>query len=129
MLREREHHIGLLETELAERVARVVELQAELASEQAKARARIDELEAITNAEVAASTRLAQELDAKVLELVQCVEYLHAAEKTVEERTAWAQKAQAEADQLRSQVAAVQASRWVGLGRKLGLGPVLDQPK
>jgi SAM-dependent methyltransferase len=125
MLLERERHIELIKTELAERVERVVELQDELASQKATARARIDELEAITNAEVATSTRLANELDAKVVELVQCVEYLHAAEATIEERTAWARRAQVEADL----VAAYRASRWVKLGKKLGLGPVLDRPK
>jgi hypothetical protein len=76
MLHEREQHIEVVETELQQRIARVVQLQDELADEQAKARARIDQLEADT-------TRLVSDLDAQVAELGKCVEYLHAAERTV----------------------------------------------
>jgi hypothetical protein len=56
-------------------------------------------------------------------ELAQCVDYLHQAEKTVEERTLWAQRLQAEIDQLQAKLAMVEASRWVRLGRRVGLGP------
>jgi SAM-dependent methyltransferase len=119
MLRERERHIQVLESQLQERIARVVHLQDELASEQAKARARIDELEAELRDTVATATRLAGELDAKVGELGQCVEYLHAAERAVEERTAWARRNEAEADDLRRRLQALWSTRWVRLGFKL----------
>jgi SAM-dependent methyltransferase len=115
MLREREQHIEVLESQLQERIARVVQLQEELASEQAKARARIDDLEVELRNTVETATRLAGELDAKVVELVQCVEYLHAAERTVEERTAWARRHEAEADELRR----LSGTLWVRLGFKL----------
>ena len=39
------------------------------------------------------AAQLNAQLDAKLQELAQCVEYLHQAEKTVEERTRWAQTA------------------------------------
>jgi len=115
MLREREQHIDVLESQLQERIARVVQLQEELASEQARARERIDDLEAELRNTVETATRLAGELDAKVVELVQCVEYLHAAERTVEERTAWARRHEAEADELRR----LSGTLWVRLGFKL----------
>lgn len=123
MLRERERHIEVLESQLRERIARVVELQHELKSEQAKARARIDELEAEVRQAVDSATRIAGELDGKCVELAQSVEYLHAAERTVDERTKWAQRTQAEADQLSGQLQRMWATRWVRLGNKLRLLP------
>jgi uncharacterized coiled-coil DUF342 family protein len=123
MLREREHHIEVLETELRQRVARVVQLQDELATEQAQARERIDQLEAELRETVENATRLAGELDAKVAELGQCVEYLHAAERTVEERTAWARRNEAEADDLRRRLRALWSTRWLRLGFKLRILP------
>lgn len=119
MLREREQHIEVLESRLQERIERVVQLQDELAREQAKARARIAELEAELRGTVETATRLAGELDAKVNELGQCVEYLHAAEGTIEERTAWARRNEAEADNLRRRLQALWSTRWVRLGFKL----------
>ena len=123
MLREREHHIEVLETELRERIARVVQLQDELAAEQAQARVRIDQLEAELRETVENATRLAGELDAKVAELGQCVEYLHTAERTVEERTAWAKRNEAEADDLRRRLQALWSTRWLRLGFKLRILP------
>jgi ubiquinone/menaquinone biosynthesis C-methylase UbiE len=129
MLRERERHIQVLENQLRERIARVVQLQDELISEQAKARAQIAALEAQVREAVAAASKLAGELDAKVGELSQCVEYLHTAERTVEERTLWAQRNQAEADELRAQLQGLWSTRWVRLGGKLGLLPKLGPGK
>ncbi len=129
MLRERERHIQTLEAEVRQRIARVVELQEELTSEQTKARTRIGELEAELRESVAGATRLAGELDAKVAELGSCVEHLHEAEKTVVERTLWAQRNQAEADNLRGQLQALWSTRWVRLGGKLGALPKLESGK
>ncbi len=126
VLRERELHIGLLEGELAmknqwveERVARILELQDELASEQAKARARIDQLEEENRHTLTTAKRVVQELADKCDELARCVDFLHAAERTVEEK-------QHEADELRGKIL---ASRWFKLGRKLNLGPAIDPRK
>ena len=119
MLREREQHIELLASQLEERIARVVQLQEELASEQAKARARIAELEGDLRGAVETATRLAGELDAKVSELGECVEHLHTAEGTIDERTAWARRNEAEADDLRRRLQALWSTRWVRLGLRL----------
>lgn len=129
MLREREHHIQTLEAELRQRIARVVELQEELASEQTKARTRIGELEGELRESVNGANRLAAELDAKVAELSRSVEHLDAAENTVIERTLWAQRNQAEADDLRRRLQALWSTRWVRLGGKLGLLPKLESGK
>jgi ubiquinone/menaquinone biosynthesis C-methylase UbiE len=129
MLRERERHIDVLEAQLRERIARVVELQAELAREQAAARAAIDALEKEVREAVDTATRLAGELDAKVAELGQCVEHLHTAERTIEERTVWAQRNQAEADDLRRQLQGLWATRWVRLGFKIRALPLPDPGK
>ncbi len=129
MLRERERHIQVLESELRRRIARVVELQEELITEQAKARTRIGELEGELGEAVAGATRLAGELDGKVAELADCVGHLHEAEGTVVERTLWAQRNQAEAEGLRGQLQALWSTRWVRLGGKLGLLPKLEAGK
>jgi molecular chaperone DnaK (HSP70) len=46
-------------------------------------------------------------------------------EKELEERTAWALRLQEDARVLAHQVALFRMSRWVRLGRKIGLGPAL----
>ncbi|MCW5979256.1 MAG: methyltransferase domain-containing protein [Bryobacteraceae bacterium] len=68
-----------------------------------------------------------QQLEASVQELAQCVEILHATEKTVEERTAWAQNLDARVRQLEGMVSAIEASRWFRFGRAFRLGPELRQ--
>lgn len=129
MLRERERHIQTLETEVRRRIARVVELQKELVREQNTAQTRIGDLEGQLGEAVATATRLAGELDAKVAELDDSVGHLHEAEKTVIERTLWAQRNQAEADELRGQLQALWSTRWARLGGKLGLLPKLELGK
>jgi len=114
-----------LSNQLEERGARVIALQEELAAEQAKARARVDQLEAEIYRAVETGTRLAEELDGKVHELKQCVDFLHSTERTLEERTAWAQKAQGELDDL---VRQIYASTWFKIGRTLRLCDVLKSP-
>jgi chromosome segregation ATPase len=115
-LEKSNHWAGRLNSELAASGARVQQLQEELVAAQAEAQAKIDELEA----------RARAELEAKLLELSQCVEYLHQAEKTVEERTHWAQRLDAELGDLRRKLALVESSRWVRLGRRVGMGPDAD---
>jgi ubiquinone/menaquinone biosynthesis C-methylase UbiE len=129
MLRERERHIDVLEAHLRERMARVVELQEELVREQTTARARIDQLETEVAEALPTAIRLGGELADKVHELAQAVEYLHAAERTVEERTQWAQRNAAEADELKCRLQALWATPWVRLGFKMGVLPKPDAGK
>ncbi len=51
---------------------------------------------------------------------------LDSAERTVEERTRWAQSLDAELTQLRHRMAEANTSRWLRLGRRLNLGPDLQ---
>jgi len=73
--------------------------------------------------EITRIPELQRELERKCRELAECVEHLHAAERTVEERTAWAQRNAAEADNLRSQLHALRTTFLVRLARKLRLLP------
>jgi SAM-dependent methyltransferase len=106
------------ERKLGERLvaaqARIFRLQ----DEHEKAVAKIAELEAENNAKTDWARRLEADLDAKGKDLIHCLEVLHETEKGLEERTAWALRVQDEIDHLR-------ASRWMKLGKQLGLGPKL----
>jgi SAM-dependent methyltransferase len=122
--------------ELEERVARIQQLQDELAREQAEARtvvdgyeAKVAELEEENRAKTAwaleTEARLGNELADKLRELAQCVDLLHAAEQLSQERAAALAQLRDQADRLLAQVNMARASRWLRLGRMLGLGPEL----
>jgi ubiquinone/menaquinone biosynthesis C-methylase UbiE len=81
--------------------------------------AKVAEVEAENDAKTAWARRLEAEAGAKGKDLVHCVEVLHATEKTLEERTAWALR-------LQEQLEYARASRWVKLGNRFGLGPKLN---
>ncbi len=70
-------------------------------------------------------TRLKAEVDKQTAELVHAVEALHHTEKELHDRTAWALQLQEEARKLDEQVTLFRSSRWVKLGRRVGLGPVV----
>jgi SAM-dependent methyltransferase len=125
-LEESNRWAGRLDKELVASGARIQDLQAELAAEQAAAQARIAELDLENRTKSEWARQLNAQLDAKLNELAQCVEYLHQAENTVEERTRWAQALDAEVERLRRKLALLEASRWVRLGRRVGLGPGAD---
>jgi SAM-dependent methyltransferase len=174
VLREREHHIALLERELAtknewlERAlreheslmaqfdeqkqalersnqwaatqnveiqqdrARIVELQDEMAREQANAATAVAAYEsqiAGLEQDVLDKTKWARDMETEVgrqtADLVKAVDALHHTEAELEARTEWALRLQKESEALAQQLALVRGSRWVKLGRKVGLGPVL----
>ena len=112
-----------LDKELAERRARIVELQEEFAREQKNFAAKLRELEE----DIRVKTQWAQDVEADVkrqtAELARAVEALHQTEKELEERTAWALRLDAERSKFEQEVNVFHASRWVRLGRKVGLGP------
>jgi chromosome segregation ATPase len=118
--------------ELEERRARVAELQEELAGEQENARrtvaaydAKVEEVEIDLRSKIAWAQDAEARLAVEIAEKKQAIDALHQAEKELEERTAWALKLTEEQRRLAGQVALYQASRWVKLGRKVGLGPQL----
>lgn len=125
-----------LNAEIEERRARVAALQGELAREQENARrmaegyaAKVAALEeegrAKTQWALDTEERLNAEVRRQTEELAHAVEALHALEKELEDRTAWALRLQEEARELESTVGVYRASRWVRLGRRVGLGPAV----
>ena len=125
-----------LNTELADAQARVVEVQNELANAHREAaevaagyEAKVRELDSenLIKTEWAMNTdaRLSSELAAAHGQLMECGELLTASEALMEERTRWAQRAEAEKAQLQEQLNLIRASRWVTVGRRLGVGPVV----
>ncbi len=126
----------VLNRQLEEAGQRVVQLQDELASEQRSAQetvaaydAKIAELEQSgrekTEWALETERRLSAEIEKARQELAKCVELLDTAERTVEERTHWALSLEQKIHELEAQLAQVQASRWIRLGRVIGLGPEL----
>ncbi|HBY63650.1 MAG TPA: hypothetical protein DEH78_27820 [Solibacterales bacterium] len=121
-----------LNRELQETGARLLAVQDELVAARVEAQAALDECErriADLERDLAARTAWAQEkerdLAAKAEELEKVVNLLREAEATVEERTIWAQGLDKEIQELRSRLALAQESKWLRLGRALGLGPSL----
>ena len=101
MLRERERHIEVLEGQLRERIARVAELQEELASEQAKARKRVDRTGSGGAPSGGGRHSPRRGTGSQGCRTGRVRRASACAERTVEERTLWAQRNQAEADELR----------------------------
>jgi len=124
-LEESNRWAARLGDELSAKSARVVMLQEELAAAQANAQTAIAALEQENRTKTEWATQLNETLDSKLRELAQCVEYLHAAEKTIDERTRWAQSINAEYTELRRKVDLLRASPWVRLAQRMGLGPDL----
>ena len=125
-----------LQGDLEEQGARVVDLQDEMAREQEaalkvasgyahKVRELEEDIRAKTQWARDVETSLTAEVQKQTAQLFAAVEALHRTEKELEERTAWALRLQEEASGLAQQLALVRASRWMKLGRKIGLGPVI----
>ena len=122
-----------LNRELEDRRARIAELQTEMAQEQESARqavagyeTKIGELEA----DVQSKIKWAKDVEASLLleinkHQAEFAEAIDRAEKELQERTEWALRLEKESTELARQVELYRASRWVKLGRKVGLGPVL----
>ena len=108
---------------------RVMGLQEELAQLAAGYEAKVADLESDIESKTQwardVETRLKAEIDKQTAELVRAVEALHHTEKELHERTDWALQLQEEARRLEEQVTLFRSSRWVKLGRRVGLGPVV----
>jgi ubiquinone/menaquinone biosynthesis C-methylase UbiE len=129
-LDDRTHWAQRLSVELEASGQRIVELQNELDAVASGYQAKVNELEAENRAKtewaLATEARFMKELEARGRELAECVRLLQLAEATVEERTLWAQRAEAQREQLAIQLSMIRASRWIKLGRKFGLGPLIE---
>ena len=125
-----------LSAELDERTARIEELQQEVDREQQAAREmaaayenKVGQLEEDIRAKTKwardVETSLTAEVKKQTADLVAAVDALHRTESELDERTQWALQLQKEGEALNRQLALVRASRWLRLGRKVGLGPEL----
>jgi SAM-dependent methyltransferase len=126
-----------LDAELQTARGRIDQLQRELEAEQQAAvsmaaayEAKVVELDAENLAKtrwaMETDERLSAEIERVTQELAACVRLLQTAEDTVVERTLLAQRLENEKQMLEAQLNAVLASRWLKLGRKLGLGPAVQ---
>ena len=110
--------------------ARIAQLQEECAAIASGYSAKVAELEEEnlrkTEWAVDTETRLTADLAARAAHLAATVRLLDAAEATVIERTEWAQRMQAELTQLQAQLQMIRHSRWIKLGRTVGLGPRVE---
>lgn len=137
LLRDREHHIELLNDELrtarAERDA-MIRISGEQSRHGEELARHLEEQANELEARYRWAQRLEDELKQKAIDLKTIVEALDAAENTVVERTQWAQRLDAERMAYRRTLDHVRTSRWVRLGRKLAIGPEIegldvDQPR
>lgn len=106
---------------------RIVELQEQLAADQRASIAKIDELDAdiVEKTQWALDTerRLTAEVEFERTRFGQALDLLHKAEAMVEERTQLANNAASTVEALQRRLREIRASRWIHLGRRLGLGP------
>jgi SAM-dependent methyltransferase len=116
---------------------RISQLQDELKTEQAAAAEVVANYERVvvglqeenhrkTQWALDTEQRLSAQLAKKSDELVAAVRLLDAAETTVTERTLWAQGLQSQVNQLEQHIRIIRESRWLKLGRTVGLGPRVD---
>ena len=129
-LKDRTHWAEGLNKELEASGQRIVALQNELDSVASGYEAKVNELEienrSKTEWALATEARLVRDLEARGRELAECVRLLQTAEATLEERTLWAQRVEAQREKLELQLNMIRASRWIKLGRKFGLGPLIE---
>lgn len=143
LLREKLLHIERLESEIATKDGWIRQEQAahqellsrhkEVIAELEKSNQWAESLNETIAALRGSVSRLEEELTSRThdlqhqtAELGRCVEALHQTEATLEERTRWALSLDEQRVQLEAALADVQASRWVRLGRAVGLGPELQ---
>jgi len=98
-------------------------LERELADAQANAQAQIGQLERELADKIEWARRIDAALEKEIAEKKLAVDVLHSTEAELAERTALAQRLEADLARVSAQLTEYQASRWVRLGRKVGLGP------
>ncbi len=126
-LEERNQWAQRLDADLKSAGERVVALQTEAAELATGYQAQVARMEQEDQVKTAWARKASAELEAKCQELAHCVGLLDAAEATVRERTIWAQTAEAQRAELAAQLEMIRASRWVKMGRTVGLCPDLSK--
>ncbi|MGC8761012.1 MAG: methyltransferase domain-containing protein [Bryobacteraceae bacterium] len=123
---EHEKTLAEMKAQAEKALAEIGRLEREIETQRRTAEAAVEAYEAQIRELNTTLETLAAQHRAKLDELAECVRLLDDAERRVVERTEWAQRLDARARQLEQTLAAVRASRWVRLGRKLGVGPQLE---
>ncbi len=126
-LEERNEWAQRLDTDLKAAGERIVALQTEAAELATGYQAQVARMEQEDQVKTEWARKASAELEAKCQELAHCVGLLDAAEASVRERTIWAQTAEAQRAELAAQLEMIRASRWVKMGRTVGLGPDLSK--
>jgi ubiquinone/menaquinone biosynthesis C-methylase UbiE len=124
-LEERNRWAQGLDADLKDARERIAALQNEAAELAAGYQAQYALMEEQDRLKTEWARKASAELETKCRELAECVGLLDTAEATVRERTAWAQTAEAQRAALAAQLEMVRQSRWVKMGRTVGLGPEL----
>ena len=123
LLREREQHIHLLEQELTQVRTWLDETMTD--------RNRAIQVIAELNEEIRRQSEWERELERRlageVKQREEAVHLLDIAEATVIERTDWAKRLDAQLQDTMAQLEMVRQSRWLKLGRQLGLGPKVKE--
>jgi ubiquinone/menaquinone biosynthesis C-methylase UbiE len=125
-LEERTEWAQRLDTDLKTAGDRIVALQNEAADLAANYRAQFARMEHEDQIKTEWARKASAELEAKCQELAHCVGLLDAAESSVRDRTIWAQTAEAQRAELAARLEMIRGSRWVKMGRTVGLGPDLS---
>lgn len=112
--------------------ARIAGLQQELEAEQETARCmaegyagKVQELEADLASKIGWARDAEKRLEEQIADKQRAIEALHQTERELEDRTAWALRLEEEGRKVAEWLTLYQTSRWVRLGRKVGLGPQL----
>ena len=126
-LEERNLWAQRLDADLKTAGERIFNLQNELAELTAGYQAQFERMEEQNQIKTAWALKASADLEAKCQELADCVGLLDAANSTVRERTVWAQTAEAQRAELATRLEMIRDSRWVKMGRTVGLGPDLSK--
>jgi ubiquinone/menaquinone biosynthesis C-methylase UbiE len=126
-LEERNRWAQQLDMDLKAARERIVALQNEAADLATSYQAQVARMEKEDQVKTQWARKASADLEAKCQELAHCVGLLDTAEATVRERTIWAQNAEALRANLAAQLEMIRASRWVKMGRTVGLGPDLSK--
>ena len=126
-LEERNEWAQRLDSDLKTAGERIVAVQNEAVELAASCQAQLSRMEQEDQIKTEWARKASAELEAKCQELAQCVEFLHTAEAANVEWTARARTAELAREQLTAVIDMIRESRWVKLGRKVGLGPDLSK--
>jgi chromosome segregation ATPase len=126
-LEERNHWAQQLDQDLKKAGERIVAVQNEMAELTTAYQVHLAHMEHENDIKTEWARKASAELDSKCQELKHCVDLLETSEATVRERTIWAQSNEAHRAELAARLEMVRDSRWVKLGRQVGLGPDLSK--